>query len=469
MSAILSLTFGNLIAQDLAPAQDTLSLSLEQCIGVALDMNPTVKVADMDIKRVDYSKKETLGALLPTVAFGATYNRMLAKQVAYMNMDGFGGGASGDESEGASSSASGKRQGIKMGLDNSYSVGFSASLPLIAPQLWASLKLSDSQILQSVEQARASRLSLVNEVKNAYYTLLLAEDSRNVIKQSYEMAALTHEIYTKQHQAGTASDYDVLRTSVAMKNVEPELLQSDIAVKQAKLQLAILMGISTEIPIKASGSLSDYEQSMYADALGLSRDYSRNTELRQNEIQIRQLSDALRVQKMAWYPTLTATANYNWTSSSNGSPFRNFLWSPYSVFGLTLNIPLFEGGIRYNRQRQASLQVEQVKLQRENLERNVASQVDLSIDNIMLNVKQIASSSESVAQAERAHDIMQRSFNIGAASYLDLRDSELALTQARLAYYQSIYNYLVANSSLELLLGDDTKLPNADSSAITSR
>ncbi len=198
MSAILSLTFGNLIAQDLAPAQDTLSLSLEQCIGVALDMNPTVKVADMDIKRVDYSKKETLGALLPTVAFGATYNRMLAKQVAYMNMDGFGGGASGDESEGASSSASGKRQGIKMGLDNSYSVGFSASLPLIAPQLWASLKLSDSQILQSVEQARASRLSLVNEVKNAYYTLLLAEDSRNVIKQSYEMAALTHEIYTKQ-------------------------------------------------------------------------------------------------------------------------------------------------------------------------------------------------------------------------------------------------------------------------------
>ncbi len=469
MSAILSLTFGNLIAQDLAPAQDTLSLSLEQCIGVALDMNPTVKVADMDIKRVDYSKKETLGALLPTVAFGATYNRMLAKQVAYMNMDGFGGGASGDESEGASSSASGKRQGIKMGLDNSYSVGFSASLPLIAPQLWASLKLSDSQILQSVEQARASRLSLVNEVKNAYYTLLLAEDSRNVIKQSYEMAALTHEIYTKQHQAGTASDYDVLRTSVAMKNVEPELLQSDIAVKQAKLQLAILMGISTEIPIKASGSLSDYEQSMYADALGLSRDYSRNTELRQNEIQIRQLSDALRVQKMAWYPTLTATANYNWTSSSNGSPFRNFLWSPYSVFGLTLNIPLFEGGIRYNRQRQASVQVEQVKLQRENIERNVASQVDLSIDNIMLNVKQIASSSESVAQAERAHDIMQRSFNIGAASYLDLRDSELALTQARLAYYQSIYNYLVADSSLELLLGDDTKLPNADSSAITSR
>ena len=49
---------------------------------------------------------------------------------------------------------------------------------------------------------------------------------------------------------------------------------------------------------------------------------------------------------------------------------------------------------------------------------------------------------------------MEKSFEIGAASYLDLRDAELALTQARLSYYQSIYNYLVANSELELLLGN---------------
>lgn len=81
-------------------------------------------------------------------------------------------------------------------------------------------------------------------------------------------------------------------------------------------------------------------------------------------------------------------------------------------------------------------------------------QVDLAIDNIKMNVKQIASCSSSVEQADRAHTIMEQSFDIGAASYLDLRDSELALTRARLAYYQAIYNYLVANSNLELLLGN---------------
>ncbi len=423
--------------------------------------NPTVKVADKEIERVDYSRKETLGSLLPTVAFGATYNRMLAKQVAYMNMDGFGlgGGAADDETE--AKPKSNKRQGIKMGLDNSYSVGFQAAVPLIAPQLWASLKLSDSQILQAVEQARASRLSLIYEVKNAYYTLLLARASQLVIQQSYDMAALTHEIYTRQHQAGAASDYDVLRTSVAMKNVEPELLQSQIAIKQASLQLAILLGLSTDIALQPADSLAGYHADMYNRAMSLPQDISGNTELRQSELQIKTLSQALKVQKMAWYPTLSASVNYNWTSSSNGSPFRNFLWSPYSVFGLTLNVPLFEGGARYNRQKQARIQVEQAMLNHDNVLRSVSSQADLARDNINLNLRQIASSSESVNQADRAHDIMQKSFNIGAASYLDLRDSELALTRAQLAYYQSIYNYLVATAALEQLVGDESSLSPA--------
>ena len=80
-------------------------------------------------------------------------------------------------------------------------------------------------------------------------------------------------------------------------------------------------------------------------------------------------------------------------------------------------------------------------------------QVDLAIDNINTNVKQIASCSESVRQSKTAYEIARRSFEIGAASYLEIRDSELALTRARLAYYQAIYNYLVARSELELLTG----------------
>ena len=442
-----------------ATASAQTALSLDQCIGIALSESPVVQVADMEITRMDYSRGETLSQLFPQVNFGANYSRMLAKQVMYMNMDGFGSAGSDPDTDDASGETSkarkgaGNENGIKMGLDNSYQIGFSASVPLIAPQLWKSLKLSDTQILQSVEQARASRLDLVNQVKDAYYALMLANDSRAVVQESYDMASHTHDIYTKQFAAGAASDYDVLRTSVAMKNIEPELLQADIAIKQARLQLLVLMGVEPDFPLEISGRLSDYKDTMFEETMLLDSDFSQNSSLVQNCIQTRMLRDALDVQRMAWLPTLSASINYYWNSNSNGSPFKNFRWSNSSTFGLSLSMPLLTGGARLSRQRQAKVQLIESELQRENLEHSVGMQVDLAIDNIRRNVRQISSSAESVAEAERAHDIMERSFAIGAASYLDLRDSELALTRSRLAYYQSIYNYLVANSQLELLRG----------------
>ncbi len=437
-------------------AQNTATFSLEDCIAVALSQNPTVKVADMEVRKADYSRKEALGRLLPALSFDGSYNRTLQKQVAYMDLDAFPGVGGGDESDTPQPDAKASKgdAGFKMGLDNMYSLGFQASVPVIAPQLWASLKISDQQIARAVEQARASRLDMVNQVKNAYYALQLAHDSRRVVQESYDMAALTHDTYVKRHALGDASEYEVLRTSVAMKNIEPQMLQCEIAVKRARLQLAILMGVEADTQFDISGSLADYEGSMYNDVMNMQPDLSSNTSLAMNAIETRTLERTLSMEKASWWPTLSLAGNYSWNSSSNGSPFRNFRWTSYSVVGLSLSIPIFQGGQRYNRIRQARIQLDEMAYTRENLVRSLDSQATLAIDNIKLNVKQIASSKESVGEAERANDIQNRSFDIGAASYLDLRDSQLSLTQARLSYCQAIYNYLVAASDLELLLGN---------------
>ena len=451
---MLALTFG------VAMAQTPPALTLDDCLRIALSENPTVKVADMEIERLDYSKKEVIGQLLPSIDFGANYNRMVAKQTMYMNMDAFGGGAGGDsdnnpDAEASQSRASGRGDGgIKVGLDNSYSMGFTGSLPLIAPQLWKSLQISDAQILRSYEAARQSRQQLVNQVKSAYYALLLANDSRKVIQESYDMAKLTYDTYSKQYALGAASDYDVLRTSVAMKNIEPQLMQADISIRQARLQLLILMGVDSTFDFTVTDRLANYEGSMYERTLSIDPDYSQNMDLRLLDIDTDILRRNLKIQKLAYSPTLALTANYNWTSMNNGSPFKNLRWNPYSSIGLSLSVPIFSGGQRYSKVKQAQIQVEEMRWQRENLERSVDMQVKIAIDNIKMNVKQIASCAESVGEAERAHTIQERSFDIGATNYLNLRDSELALTQARLAYYQAIYNFLVAHSNLELLLGN---------------
>lgn len=444
----------------IAASADTRELSLDECLKIALSQNPTVQIADMEITKSDYSRRETLGQLLPSVSFDGSYNRTLQKQVTYMDFDAFGdmmpgaGGGSGEGDEAPSGKSSSMDDGFKVGRDNMYSLGFQASIPLVAPQLWAALKLSDIQIARSVEQARASRLDLINQVKNAYYALQLAKDSKKVVQDSYDMAALTHDIYTKRLSVGDASEYEVLRTSVAMKNIEPELIQCDIAISRATLQLAILMGIDVNTDFTTTGDLTDYQDAMYDRTLSLTPDLTHNTTLIMNEIDTRNLSQALKVQKASLWPTLGLGGNYSWNSSSNGSPFRNFRWTSYSMIGLSLSIPLYQGGQRYSRIRQAEIQLEQMSWTRQNLTRTLDMQARLAIENITLNVKQIASSQESVHEAERAHDIQQKSFDIGATTYLDLRDSELSLTRARLALLQAVYNYMIAGSDLELLLGN---------------
>lgn len=454
--AVATLVSATAAAREATQA-DTLVLSLDSCIAIALDANPAIKVADLEVKRIDLTKKSTIAQLLPNISFGAQYSRTLAKQTMYMSMDGFGGGAGGDGSgdmETAESGRSSSDNGIKVGLDNSWSLGFNGSLPLIAPQLWATLKLNDEQILASVESARSSRLDMIKEVKNAYYGLLLADDSYRVVKENYDMARYTAEQYRKRFEIGTASQYDTLRTSVAVKNIEPQLTQAEIAIRQSRLLLAMLMGIDTAPVITPTATLADYEATMYADVLAIDPSIGDNPDLRLLDIQRRQAEQAVKVNKLAFVPTLALTANYSWTSMSNGKLFgAGDRWSPYSAVGLALSVPIFEGGGRYNSVKQSQIQARELDFQRDNLRRSIQMQVDVAMDNIQLNVKQIASSAESVRQAEEAYRIICESFDLGTASYLDRRDSELQLTQSRMAYLQAIYNYLTARADLENLLG----------------
>ena len=418
---------------------DPVILSRQQCLEVALQDNPTVKIADWEIKKVNYAKKETLASVFPSIDFTGAYQRSIELQTIRMD---FGG----------------ESQSLKMGSDNTWNLGFSASLPLIAPTLWKAIDISDTQILASLEDARASRLDLVNQVTKAYYALMLAVASKAVIQQNYDVARLNAEIYQKQYETGTASEYDVLRSSVQVKNIEPELLQADIAVKQCQLQLKVLMGVSTELDIMPDITLNDLSEEMWAFPAENNLSLQDNSSLRSLEIQKQLLDKSVTLKKFAWIPTLGASFNLSWTSLSNGSPFRNQQFNPYSFVGLALSVPIFSGGSKLYGLKQAQVQQKEIELQKDYLLNSLNMQVELAIDNMNREAAQISSSKESVAQAKKAYDIMQKSFEIGAASYLDLRDAELANTSAQLTYLQAIYNYLVSSSELDMLLGKGERI-----------
>ena len=120
-----------------------------------------------------------------------------------------------------------------------------------------------------------------------------------------------------------------------------------------QLQLKVLMGVDMALEITPTDRLEDYEASMYEETLNIDTSLEQNTDLRQLDLQTAYLKKAVDVQRMAWIPTLSATANYNWISMSYGGVFDDFRWSPYSTVGLSLSLPIFQGGARHFRIKQA--------------------------------------------------------------------------------------------------------------------
>ena len=140
---------------------------------------------------------------------------------------------------------------------------------------------------------------------------------------------------------------------------------------------------------------------------------------------------------------------------ANDVAFKEFPWIPYSTAGLSLSIPIFAGGKRYQQIRQAKNQYEQVKLQIDNTERQLKIAIRQSLNTMEMNMKSYYAAQNAVTSAQKAYDISEASYRVGRGRLIELNDAQLALTQAKLAEYQAIYNFVVAKAQLEQTLGHE--------------
>lgn len=432
-------------------AQDTLRLNLDKALEIALSESPTVKVADQEIAKKKYAKKGSYAALFPQVNFSMDYNRTLKKQVMYMDMDM-------NDMEDAlppGMDMPAMNDGFEVGRTHNWNTGFNAAMPLVNVSLWKSLSISGTDVELAVEKARSSKLAMQNEVKKSFYGVLLAKDSYRVFKQSYDNALENYRDIQQKYNQGAVAEYDLIRADVRVKNTEPNVLQAESSMALAQWRLKALMGMELDVPVLCEGELTDFQSDLFADYLKTDTLLAGNSDLRQLGLQSEQLRKTLQMRKFDYLPTLSLTGMYQWTAMSNEFQFSKYRWNPYSVLGLSLKIPITSGGDKYYKIRQAKITLDQLNLQREDTRRNLQLAVRQQRDNMRTCVKRFDAAQKGVGQAERGYLIAQKRYDTGAGTLLELNDAELALTQARLNFNQAIYDYLVAKSELDKVLGAD--------------
>ncbi len=444
-------------------ADSTLHLTLDDALRIALSENITVQVADKEIERTGYAKKGSYASLFPQIDMSGTYQRTIKKQVMYMDIDMgemsgmMGGGSAGDQSDGAASESSmDLDQGLEVGRWNTWAAGIQASMPLVNAQLWKSLRISGLDVELAVEKARSSRLDMVTSVKNAYYSVLLAKEAFDVYREVYENAVKNYEETEKKFNAQKTSEFELIRAKTNVANAVPNVYDAESSVILALWQLKAVLGIDLDENIDVTGSLLDYSEDMSYD-IGLTDSVSldRNSTMRQLALQAEQLAESIKLQKYAYIPTLSAAFSFSLNAMTNDFKFDQYRWTPYSYVGISLAIPIFSGGKRYNDVRQSKARYEQLKLQTTDTERNLKISIRQSLTTMETNIKSYYAAKEAVASAQKGYDIAEKTYQVGRSTLIELNDAQLALTQARLGVSQAVYNFVVEKARLEQTLGND--------------
>ncbi len=414
-----------------AKAQDTLRITLQEAIQIALSENPTIKVADQEIQLKKEANREVIWGLLPDVSLVGNFNHTIEKQsFAIMG------------------------QVMRVGTMNNASGGLTASLPVFAPALYQSMSLTKTDVKLAMEKARSSRLDMVNQVTKAFYQLLLAQDGYLVLQKSYKQSEDNFNIVDAKFKQGKVSEYDKISAEVQMRSLKPSVVSAGNGVNLAMLQLKVLLGMESNMPVTVVGNLKDYEMAMFtrqaqpqpADII------AGNTTLRQLDLNYDMLKKNLKLKYTNFMPTLALSFQYMYTSMSENWKIGDYKWNPYSTIGLSLSIPLFKGG-NYSQVKQAKLQMKQLDQTRINTERQLKMQAQSYLDNMAASSEQVVSNKEAVLQAEKGRTIAEKRYEVGRGTILELNSSEVALTQAQLTYNQSIYDYLVAKADLDLVMG----------------
>ena len=415
-----------------------LHVNLEKAIAIALDENPTIRVAEKEVELKVLADEEAWQALLPEIAVnGSLQHTLLAAEMKL-----------GDNS-------------FKMGRDNTNTVNVGASLnvPIFAPTVYQNMKLTKEDIKLAQEKARGSKLELINQVTKAYYQALLAKDSYLVMKQSYETSKLNYDIISERERVGKVSEYDKLSAEVQMRSMNSSMVSAENGETLAMLQLKVLMGVTANIRLAIDDRLENYEaQIVIPQLLDQERQLLDNSAMRQFDLSQSLLDRSYKVAKAAFLPTVSFTLAAQYQSLYNNNwEFWNYSYSPSASFTINVSVPIFRAS-NWSRLKNIKLQMAELEDNRTNTLRNLNMAADSYRTNMMSSLAQVNSNSIAVAQAEKALSISNKRYEVGRGTILEVNHSQTALTQAQLTYNQSIYDYLTSKSDFDYTLGKETYL-----------
>ncbi len=423
-------------------AQEKSSFSLQEAVNYAENNAYVVLNATDDIEKARHKVWETTTMGLPQINGTIDYKNFIVQPVQLIPSELFGGppGEFAEMTFGTKQDASATATLTQLIFNGSYLVG-----------------LQSAKVYQeiSVNIKEKTTAAIKQAVTNAYAGVLMTDEGIKILEKN--KATLEKTIHDTQeiYKNGFAEEQDVEQLQLTLATINNELSNLGRLKAYNINMLKYIMGIPIENKINLTQNLESLLLSN--NDLSLTKttfNFNQHIDFRMAENSTKANELLVKYEKSKYLPSLVGFINYGVTSYAEEFTFfdSNQKWYDSSVFGFSLNVPVFSSFQRNSRVQQAKIDLN--KAERTLIETaqklKLAHQTALTSYQNALN--SFATAKESLALAERIEKKENIKFFEGVSSSFALSSAQTQLYQQQQHYLQSIFGLITSKVALETAL-----------------
>jgi outer membrane protein TolC len=420
-----------------AQATDT-AMTLNDCLRYAINNQPALKQSYIDEKIARANNRINLSGWFPQVGLNANYQHYFQLPTSFIpNTQNPGG----------------PKVPVKTGLYNTLLPQFGATQTVFSNDVLFAVNAAPLYIQGAKQNTELTRIDLVTNVSKAFYDVLLTQAQIQVLAEDTERLGKNLRDAYSQYVAGIVDKVDYKRASISLNNSVAQLKNTSENVQVKYAVLKQQMGYPPEKNITVA-----YDTVRMMQEIGLDTTESLNYEKRveysalQNSIQIQHLTT--NYYATSFIPSLSAF--YNYIPEFENDQFSDLFSKayPYSLFGVTLSLPIFQGFKRAENIRKSKLQEQRLSWDMVDLKQGINTEYQQAKANYKNNLNDFRTMQENVRTAREVYDVIRLQYREGIKQYLEVITAEADLRTSEINYLNALYQLLQAKIDLQKAMGD---------------
>lgn len=418
------------------------SFTLQEAIDYAMQNNYDVIYSEMNIAAAKQQMKEATAFGLPQLSGAIEYNDNLERPTTLLPGEFI-------------SPPSPEPIPIQFGTRYSTNAGLFASQLIFSGKYIVGLQTAKLFLEKANVDFFKDKVAITQQVADSYYNVLSTEEALSVIDSTLTVTAKLARETRKIYEVGFAEDIDVDQLELLVSDLQANRIYFQNQLQITNSYLKFYLGIDSKDSIILTDNVSSLIDEKLKQTLGEQEfDYTQNVDYvslnKQKEIRMMQV----KLEKTEYMPTLSASINLQTNAQTDAWSFLSIdqRWYASSVFGVSLQLPIWTSGERSAKVEQAKIAYDQIEVRQEQLINSLNLQYEAAITEYF-NAFSVYQNKEKAKQvAEKIFKKTSIKFTEGMASSLDILNTQTQFLQSEQDYINASLALLKAGQELDKLL-----------------